>query len=219
MKNILLDLDGTLIDSSEGIYRAFKEAAKKNNMTVPSMEQFKSYIGPPIGKMFDSIYKHCDELNKKTFCADFRELYDKEYCKNVEWYEDVVETLKTLKLKSHKLFIVTNKPTIPSNNIVKDACLEHLFEYIIGIDYRVVSAQGKRFDSKCEALQFLKKINNMKNDDCLYIGDTTNDHLAAIGAQMEFLGVKYGYGCWLDWDIKEEYLIKQFKDTINIVDL
>ena len=59
----------------------------------------------------------------------------------------------------------------------------------------------------------------MKNDDCLYIGDTTNDHLAAIGAQMEFLGVKYGYGCWLDWDIKEEHLIKQFKDTINILDL
>ena len=219
MKNIILDLDGTLIDSSEGIYRAFKKAATKNDMPVPSIEIFRSYIGPPIDKIIDSIYKNNDELVKKNFCDDFREQYDNKYFKKVQWYENVVETLKTLKSKGYKLYIVTNKPTVPSNNIIKDACLEHIFEYIIGIDYRTITGQGKRFNSKCEALQFLKNMSDIANSDCLYIGDTANDQLAAIGAQMEFVGVKYGYGTWLDCDLKAEYLIEEFKDTINMLDL
>ena len=62
-------------------------------------------------------------------------------------------------------------------------------------------------------------MSDIANSDCLYIGDTANDQLAAIGAQMEFVGVKYGYGTWLDCDLKAEYLIEEFKDTINMLDL
>ena len=155
MKNIILDLDGTLIDSSEGIYRAFKKAATKNDMPVPSIEIFRSYIGPPIDKIIDSIYKNNDELVKKNFCDDFREQYDNKYFKKVQWYENVVETLKTLKSKGYKLYIVTNKPTVPQ--IISSKMLpEHIFEYIIGIDYRTITGQGKRFNSNVRHFSSLK---------------------------------------------------------------
>lgn len=215
MKNIVLDLDGTLIDSSEGIYSALKEAGMINKLPIPPIEKFKDHIGPPIDKIFDDIFNINDELVKRRFCASFREVYDKQYWKQVEWYPNVIHTLRYLKSKGYKLYIVTNKPTIPSTNIVKDVCLQGVFENIIGIDYRLISKTGKRFDSKLEALDCLIKSYSLKIEESLYIGDTISDHLAASNAHMKFIGVTYGYGSWVDWHMKNECYINKFTDLVN----
>ena len=46
---VIFDLDGTLIDSSEGIIHATEKTIRRLGYPEISREELISYIGPPIG--------------------------------------------------------------------------------------------------------------------------------------------------------------------------
>ena len=54
-KMILFDLDGTLTDSGEGIIKSATMALECLGIPVPSPEEMRSFVGPPLG---DSFLKH-----------------------------------------------------------------------------------------------------------------------------------------------------------------
>ena len=62
--SILFDLDGTLIDSTVPIYRAFKFAFASLNHKIPQDEQIKSLIGHPLSFMFSSLGAPKDEIDE-----------------------------------------------------------------------------------------------------------------------------------------------------------
>ncbi|XCY64172.1 HAD hydrolase-like protein [Streptococcus iniae] len=47
-KHILFDLDGTLVNSSEGIINAFTYSFSKMNTEIPDKHLLASFIGPPL---------------------------------------------------------------------------------------------------------------------------------------------------------------------------
>ena len=47
-KYIIFDFDGTIMDGSGCIHEALGKACKKHNIPMPSEEQLKGFIGPPI---------------------------------------------------------------------------------------------------------------------------------------------------------------------------
>ena len=73
-KAILFDLDGTLVDSSEGILNAAKEAISRMGQEPPSDYEIKSCIGLPIGETLESIMKW-NESQKEEFYNIFRPIY------------------------------------------------------------------------------------------------------------------------------------------------
>ena len=65
--NIVFDLDGTLIDSSEGIYSAYVNALKEMNSKIKSIDfySFKKSIGPPFDKMSKKLHPDLNEYEHK----------------------------------------------------------------------------------------------------------------------------------------------------------
>jgi len=52
MKNLLFDLDGTIIEPKEGILNSIRHAAQKMGVLAPSDEELHQFIGPPIMESF-----------------------------------------------------------------------------------------------------------------------------------------------------------------------
>ena len=52
MKQILFDLDGTLTDSGEGIMNCAELALRHFGLPVPSRQEMRVFVGPPLDQTF-----------------------------------------------------------------------------------------------------------------------------------------------------------------------
>ena len=71
--NLIFDLDGTLIDSSVGIYRAYEESMQKYQ-TPLEKNYFNNYIGPPIQKIIKVLHPTLDDNTLMRIRNNFRNL-------------------------------------------------------------------------------------------------------------------------------------------------
>ena len=88
MKHIIFDLDGTLIDSSEGIYKAFCAVSGPKSILLSS--DFRRLIGPPVNIIYQKIFNH---PSKESFFVErFRFYYDTMYFGDFYFYDFVINT-------------------------------------------------------------------------------------------------------------------------------
>ena len=73
-KIILFDLDGTLIESGEGIVKSLQYAIDKLKLPYQTDEALQVFIGPPLLEQFMSYFKISEEKGKKAV-----ELYHDRY--------------------------------------------------------------------------------------------------------------------------------------------
>ena len=58
MKKVLFDLDGTLVNSQEGITKGVQYALREYmGIEEPDLESLRCFIGPPLARMFDAKYR------------------------------------------------------------------------------------------------------------------------------------------------------------------
>lgn len=219
MTHVFLDFDGTLADSSQGIYLAFAAACKNAEICTPDLDTFCSHIGPPIQviakRLFPGIAS--DQLKKIRSC--FRSEYDKKYYKMTDWYDGVIEGLCWLASKPEvHLSIVTNKPTQPTTNIITTAGLESLFNCVIGIDYRNLHAIGPTFDSKSEAIGFALALTNCPRQDALYMGDTPSDRQSSQQNRIRFVAATYGFHQWQPSELEGTVAARSFAEMITVLE-
>ena len=48
LTHIFFDLDGTLVDSSEGIHNGFVQTFERLGLPVPSDQKIRTFMGPPL---------------------------------------------------------------------------------------------------------------------------------------------------------------------------
>jgi len=178
-KLLIFDLDGTLIDSSEGLYKAFKHASTITNLTPPSKKIFSSNIGPKIKDLFKFFYG--DNLAEERFIKNFRHLYDEIYVYDFKKKYLINSMIKLL--KEFETIILTNKPCRPSSKILKFLKLDSKIRKIIGIDFYDTNSGSKEKN----ILQFLKRN---KYDKIIYIGDTLEDLIISGKIKANFIGIK-----------------------------
>ena len=71
---ILFDLDGTLIDSGEGVFNSVEYALKKFGIEVKDKTKLRCFIGPPLTVSFKTFYGFDDE-NADRGVVYYREYY------------------------------------------------------------------------------------------------------------------------------------------------
>jgi len=187
MKQLLFDLDGTLIEPKEGILNAIRHATQQMDLVAPSEEELHQFIGPPIMESFQHKLGLTYEKALEAV-AHFRDYYSKIGIHQNALFPYVDELLKNLKAKGYSLYVATSKPTLFAKEILKDHQLDHLFVEIVGCHM-----DNSRSD-KAEIIAYILERYKLSANDCLMIGDTQYDIIGANKHGISTVGVRYGHG-------------------------
>ena len=191
---ILFDLDGTLIDSVPDLALAVNHMLGALNRETFSEDTIRYWVGngaQMLVKRALSGQTEIDEaLDQNLFekaLGIFLTFYGQNLSDNTDTYPNVSTTLSALKGKGYRLVIVTNKPFDFVGPILKGLKLDELFDFIVGGD----SLDKKKPDPlpllhACEHM-------NASVEQCVMVGDSKNDLLAANTCGMQSVGVTYGY--------------------------
>lgn len=185
-KTVIFDFDGTLADTSEGIYNSIRFAQKTMGLGEITAEQMRSHVGPPMAESY-----------KRNFGLDGEELeravsLHKQYALEkgafeVSFYNGIDEVLDELKKMGCTVCIATLKFEQTAKKILNHFGKEHFFDIIRG-----VSASGG--ETKAELLYSCAELSGAQISECVLIGDSVYDAKGANEAEMDFIGVTYGFG-------------------------
>lgn len=187
-KYLLFDLDGTLVDTSEGILKSAQFALREMGIEEPDINRLKHFIGPPLKDTFINMYRMSD-LKAVEATAAFRRYYNQEGKFQCRLYDGITDMLHKLKESGYSLFVATSKPTVFSRDILKFLNIECYFEGIVG------SNLDNTRSKKVEIIQYILTEYGIEDkSQVVMIGDKSHDLIGAVQAGVSGVGVSFGFG-------------------------
>ena len=184
-KAIFFDLDGTLTDSGEGIMNCATLALEHFGLPVPSRDELRVFVGPPLDQTFVQFGVPEDKTDEAitVFRSRYRTVGKFENFP----YPGIRETLQTLKAQGHRLFVATSKPEVLANEVLNHFDLARYFEQIAG-----ATLDGSR-SHKADVITYLLGLTGDVGQ-TLMVGDTAFDVIGAAAHGIPTIGVSWGYG-------------------------
>ena len=184
-KAIFFDLDGTLTDSGEGIMNCAELALRHFGIPVPSRNQMRVFVGPPLDQTFIKFGVPADKTDEaiEVFRSRYRTVGKFENFP----YPGIREALQTLKAQGHRLFVATSKPEVLANEVLGHFALADFFEQIAG-----ATLDGSR-SHKADVITYLLGLTGDVGQTVM-VGDTAFDVTGAAAHGIPTIGVSWGYG-------------------------
>jgi len=194
---ILIDVDGTLVDSVPDLAYCVDEMMKTLNMPVHGEASVRNWVGNGVERLvrrslIGQLEGEPDEALFARAYPIFLDLYEKNTSERSVLYPGVREGLDYLIKKAYTLGCVTNKAerfTIP---LLKDLGLHDDFKIIICGD----TLEKKKPDPL--PLLHAAKFFNTPPAQALMIGDSMSDVKAARAAGFQIICMSYGYNHGVD---------------------
>ena len=128
--DILVDLDGTLVDPKPGLIGSVQYALRKLGHPVPPAEELLWLIGPPFRVSFPKLLGRSD-LTEEAI-AHYRESYCNGAMYDAIVYDGVADALDRLRAAGCRLFVATAKPHYYARPILERFDLARRFAAIHG---------------------------------------------------------------------------------------
>jgi pyrophosphatase PpaX len=208
--NIIFDLDGTLLDVSERLYKVYFDLLKKSGFKALSKNRYWSYKRKAIKE---------EEIVKLTCPQKFIEKYKKERMRKLEKFDylkfdKLINGARQILKKSSERFslhLVTerNRP----ENLEKQLKKLNIKKYFKKIICKTIFSQKNG-----TKLKLLKQLNFPL--DTLIVGDTEKDIL--VGEKLGFKTCAVAYGLREKSILKKyhpNFLIENLKDIKKILNI
>ncbi len=186
-KQVIFDLDGTLVDSEKSILASMlaafnDEGIKLTNPLTPEI------IGPPLPVAMASLLGEANVDRIPRLIKAFKRHYDHYGYMETRIFEGVPEMLKDLRELGCSLYIATNKRILPTSKIVDFIGWTDLFDGVYSLD-----SFGRELPNKVALLQQLALELTKTSQRKIYIGDRVEDGVAARKNGFQFIAVSWGY--------------------------
>ncbi|MBD5497017.1 MAG: HAD-IA family hydrolase [Lachnospiraceae bacterium] len=181
---IIFDLDGTLLDTSAGIFHSVRYAEKELGLTPIPEADLKKFVGPPPKEMYREIYG-LNEQKALAAAKKHREYGASRAVYEAKVYDGMEEVLCRLRQEGFKLGVATLKKQSIAEAVLKNFSLYAYFDQIVGMD------EDESY-TKCMTIQ--KAMKNMSAQKAVIVGDSLYDFMGAQEAGTAFIGVLYGFG-------------------------
>lgn len=184
--DVLLDLDGTLIDPKPGILGSIRYALERmGHPEPPPFEELHWAIGPPLRSTFTRLL---GEAQAEAAVTHYRDNYRNGAMYDCEVYAGIPELLAALAGQGHRLFIVTAKPQVFAEPIAERVGLAAHMSGIYGPDL------DGTLDDKRDLLAHVLRRESIPPEQAVMIGDRKFDILAARANSVSGIGITWGYG-------------------------
>ena len=210
--NVIFDLDGTLMDTTEGILESACYAARMLGYEELPHETMLNFIGPPIQQSFMHYYNVCEEEAQKA-ATIFRDYYKSKALLKAVPYAGIYQMCDRLLKSGVHMAVATYKRE----------------------DYALALLRHYHFDRYCQSMHGADHYNKLKKEDIValcqrelncashdsvLVGDTYHDALGAAKSGTPFLGVTYGFGFKPGWKPSAEMSVIGVADTpMQIADI
>ncbi len=191
-KLIMMDLDGTLVDSVPDLSWSLDETMKRIGLPPRGEDATREWVGNGIHSLVqrgianDLDAPHDEALFEKAMPI-FRTLYAENTSKRSKLYNGVREGIDYLKSLNIQLGCVTNKDTEFTLPILQELGLQDDFDMVICGD----TLEKKKPDPL--PLLHGAKMLGVKPDNALMLGDSISDVKAARAAGFSIICLSYGY--------------------------
>jgi phosphoglycolate phosphatase len=186
--NILLDLDGTLTDSGDGITRCIAYALAQLGHPAPDRAELSQYVGPPLAASFRTLLGTADDGLVGEALRLYRERFVERGMFENSVYPGIPEALSALQALGLRLWVATTKPQLFAHQILEHFDLLPHFGGVYGSELN-----GERAD-KGDLIGHLLASERIAAPNALMVGDREQDIRGARGNGVRSLGVLWGYG-------------------------
>jgi phosphoglycolate phosphatase len=193
IRNLLFDLDGTLVDSSRTISVCIDYALDRLGVSTSGDIPVTSIIGTPLLDVFRQQYEMTDQQAELAI-AHYREHYDHLNQAGSTVYDRIHQVLTTLRTEGFHLFVATVKPTSIAEKVLGDLGLRSCFDGVAG-----ASMSHERRDKASIIAYALRKF-DLDPLQSLMIGDRDQDILGARENGLPCIAVTYGFGSRAELD-------------------
>jgi phosphoglycolate phosphatase len=183
----LFDLDGTLIDSEHGITMCVEHALAKLDVTAPTHEQLRRWIGPPLRQSFAPLLNH-DATSIEAAIGYYHERFEIDGWREHVVYPGIESVIEELLAAGHQLAVVTSKPRKHAAPIIAHLPFGQAFLKIYGPS--LDSARSEKADMIRTALDDF----HCSPADAVMIGDRHFDIEGAVANDVRGVGVLWGFG-------------------------
>ena len=217
---ILLDLDGTLVDTAPDLMSAHNHVMKKFGYPTKSTDEIRNLVGQGAGAMLGrSIWgqakkefgKVQDDKIKKEMIEEFVDYYGKNIINESTLIKGVKEFLIWSKKKNISLAVCTNKQEHLAIDLLKKIGIYSYFEYVAGSNtFDYCKPDPRHLTNVIEILG--GEINK-----CIMIGDSETDAIAGKNAGIPVILLEDGYTEKNTSEIYHDHLIKDFIGVEKII--
>ena len=214
---VLIDVDGTLVDSVPDLAYCVDEMMKQLDMPVYGEDKVRNWVGNGVERLTRRALvgqldgEPDDALFEKAYPI-FLDLYDKNVCERSCLYDGVREALDFLKAQDVKIGCVTNKNAQFTLPILEKLDIKDDFEIIICGD-----TLDKKKPDPLPLLHGAEKL-GATPEQSLMLGDSMSDVKAARAAGFDIICISYGYNHGEDIrDYNPDAVVDSMAEIKNII--
>lgn len=195
-KIVLFDLDGTLLDTSEGVIDSVKYTVETLGLEKLEEKELLKFIGPPIFNSLQNRYNLTD--NEASVATNiFRNAYKDKFLFEARIYDNVFETLMELKKQGVKIGVATYKREDYAISLLKHYRIIDYCDVVHGADF------GNKLSKSDIMVLCMNELGAKGPKDVVLVGDTNHDAMGALNLGTDFIGVTFGFGFKSKDDVNE----------------
>ncbi|MCP3393580.1 HAD hydrolase-like protein [Bradyrhizobium sp. CCGB12] len=184
---VLLDLDGTLVDSQPGIAASCLAALRALGHEPGDALDIKRFIGPPLEDVLRALLATYGDDRIDEAVVAYRQHYGKSGLLGSEPYPGIGDALRAMRHAELQVYLATSKREVFARRILENLKLATYFDGIHG------SVPGGELDHKPELLAHILSAYDISASHSLMVGDRSHDINGAHAVKMRGLGVLWGY--------------------------
>jgi len=188
-KLVIFDLDGTLLNTIADLANSTNYALGRLGINAHPLESYNTFVGNGIRKLFERalpVTFRSPEMVEKVRSL-FIPYYDVHNADLTTVYPGIPELLATLQDKGVKIAVASNKYQKASQKLMEHFFPEIQFCSVLG------QREGIPVKPNPSIVLELLKTAGATAQETLYVGDSGVDMQTARNAQVESVGVTWGF--------------------------
>jgi phosphoglycolate phosphatase len=187
---LLLDLDGTLVDSVAGITASVTAALTGIGVPVPPAGVLRTFVGPPMRESFREVLG-LDQATAEQALELYRRHYAEIGAMDSSMYDGVPDLLETLSTAGWPMAVATSKVEDQAHRIVEHHGLGAHLSTVCGTSDADGRSTKRQVIREC-----LSRLGEQGVDVSrpLMVGDRGYDVLSAAAEGVPTIRVLWGYG-------------------------
>ena len=209
IKAVLLDFDEVIVRSYENHLKAFLKTAKKFGFKIRKEEIIQRF-GIPASEIIEELLK-LKGKELKRFVEEKGKIF-RRLSRKIVLVKGIKGFLKFLKEKNLKIGIVSSAARKNIEKVLKQKKLKEFFDVVISAE------DVKRHKPFPDPLLKAAKILKVKPKECVYVGDSKYEMLAASKAGMIGIGILTSF--YSAEELRKygaRFVCKNFKEAKNLI--